>query len=669
MLNGLKRWWQLKTGRADTPFDGDAPFWVFSLLIHIVLLVLLAKSLVPAQEQDAVKVQAEQDELDVVEDTVEPPPLQFDYLAQEEIGANGSTLTDMSISLADMVSDMSEITVEEELPERDDLATEMLHRLADPIAINKSRVMVKGSAGTAVQGAAGAIDRITHEIMLRINERQTTVIWMFDQSASLLSQRDEILARFDKVYDELNMIEASGNEAFQKHDSEPLLTQVYAFGNNVTRLFKEPTNSVSAIKDAVRQIPTDDTGRENVFESIVIATNDAESVRKRSLRESKLRNVMLIVVSDEAGDDANKLDLAVNQCKELQIPVFVIGVPAPFGRAETMVKWVDPDPEFDQSVQWAPVRQGPESLYPERIKLEFMGGAEDLDAIDSGFGPFALTRICYETGGIYFTVHPNRKMGQEVRRFETENYSAHMKYFFDPDIMRKYKPEYVSVEKYAKRIQQNRARAALVQAAQRSWLEQLDPPAMRFPKLDEAAFVNSVSQAQQAAARLEPKINALYQILKEGESDRPDETSLRWKAGFDLAMGRVLAVKVRAESYNAMLAMAKTKLKFENPENNVWTLEPADVIETGSQAQKLADKAKLYLNRVIEEHPDTPWALLAAKELETPIGWKWTESRQEPPQPREMRMNNNNNNNNNIPRTERPLNLPKPKPKRQPPKL
>lgn len=669
MLNGLKRWWQLKTGRADTPFDGDAPFWVFSLLIHIVLLVLLAKSLVPTPQQVAVKVQAEQEELDVVEETVEPPPLQFDYLAQEEIGANGSTMTDMSMSLADMVSDMSEINVEEDLPERDDLATEMLHRLADPIAINKSRVMVKGSAGTAVQGAAGAIDRITHEIMLRINERQTTVIWMFDQSASLLSQRDEILARFDKVYDELNMIEASGNEAFQKHNSEPLLTQVYAFGNNVTRLFKEPTNSVSAIKEAVRQIPTDDTGRENVFESIVIATNDAESVRKRSLRESKLRNVMLIVVSDEAGDDANKLDLAVNQCKELQIPVFVIGVPAPFGRAETMVKWVDPDPEFDQSVQWAPVRQGPESLYPERIKLEFMGGAEDLDSIDSGFGPFALTRICYETGGIYFTVHPNRKMGQEVRRFETENYASHMKYFFDPDIMRKYKPEYVSVEKYAKRIQQNRARAALVQAAQRSWLEQLDPPAMRFPKLDEAAFVNSVSQAQQAAARLEPKINALYQILKEGESDRPDETSLRWKAGYDLAMGRVLAVKVRAESYNAMLAMAKTKLKFENPENNVWTLEPADVIETGSQAQKLADKAKLYLNRVIEEHPDTPWALLAAKELETPIGWKWSESRQEPPRPREMRMNNNNNNNNNVPRTERPLDLPKPKPKRQPPKL
>ena len=134
-------------------------------------------------------------------------------------------------------------------------------------------------------------------------------------------------------------------------------------------------------------------------------------------------------------------------------------------------------------------------------------------------------------------------------------------------------------------------------------------------------------------------------------------------------MGRVLAVKVRAEGYNAMLAMAKTKLKFENAENNIWNLEPADDIVTGSQAQKLAEKAKFYLNRVIEEHPDTPWALLAAKELETPIGWKWIESRQEPPRPREMRTPNNNNNNNNVPRMERPLNLPKPKPKRQPPKL
>ena len=91
----------------------------------------------------------------------------------------------------------------------------------------------------------------------------------------------------------------------------------------------------------------------------------------------------------------------------------------------------------------------------------------------------------------------------------------------------------------------------------------LQPPRLRFPKLDEAQFVRSVSTAQQAAARVEPELEKLHAMLKEGEKDREREDSLRWQAGYDLAYGRALAAKVRATSYNQMLAMAKTKLKFK----------------------------------------------------------------------------------------------------------
>jgi hypothetical protein len=34
----------------------------------------------------------------------------------------------------------------------------------------------------------------------------------------------------------------------------------------------------------------------------------------------------------------------------------------------------------------------------------------------------------------------------------------------------------------------------------------------------------------------------------------------------------------------------------------------------------------MYLSRVVKEHEGTPWAMLAAKELENPIGFKWEES-------------------------------------------
>ena len=36
-------------------------------------------------------------------------------------------------------------------------------------------------------------------------------------------------------------------------------------------------------------------------------------------------------------------------CRRWAMPVYVVGVPAPFGRRETQMKWVDPDPKFDQT--------------------------------------------------------------------------------------------------------------------------------------------------------------------------------------------------------------------------------------------------------------------------------------------------------------------------------
>ena len=78
---------------------------------------------------------------------------------------------------------------------------------------------------------------------------------------------------------------------------------------------------------------------------------------------------------------------------------------------------------------------------------------------------------------------------------------------------------------------------------------------LRFPRIDDAQFARDLSNAQRDAAKLEPKIDALVAILRQGERDREKVTTPRWQAGFDLAIGRALAVKVRTEGYNAMLAM------------------------------------------------------------------------------------------------------------------
>ena len=215
---------------------------------------------------------------------------------------------------------------------------------------------------------------------------------------------------------------------------------------------------------------------------------------------------MIVVFTDEAGDDIAapgrrpSMSAANTRCRCMSI-----GVPAPFGRVTAYVKYIDPDPKFDQSPQWAPVHQGPESLLPERLMLLFGGTPEEESQVDSGFGPFGLCRLAYETGGLYFTVHPNRKLGQRIQQWETASMSSHISMFFDPRVMRNYRPDYVSAAEYHKLLQSNRACAALVEAAQMSAITPMEDVRLRFPKVDDAQFARDLSNAQRTAAKLEPR--------------------------------------------------------------------------------------------------------------------------------------------------------------------
>ena len=628
----------------------------------------------PEESVKAVSLTIDEPVEEVVEEDI-PMEIQFDELITEEIGADGDDGFETAAAQAPIVDPISEDTIDLEMQLRDvaEIVTDndFIEATAESMAI----VPVKGSVGNSVKAASGAVDRMTQEILMSMQERETIVVWMFDQSASLMEQREEIVQRFDRIYDELGILQAAGHASFE-NKKQPLLTQVYAFGSEIKPLLKNPTPSLTTIKEAIQSIKRDSSGIENVMETVVAAAKEHASYRRIDKTTGKPKNnVMLIVVSDEAGDDKNKVDDAIRICNQHQMPVYVVGVPAPFGRTNTEVKWVDPDPEFDQSTQWALVSQGPESIMPERLRLDSTGTFGDLNMIDSGFGPFHLTRLSYETGGIYFAVHPNRNTNRRVKKWETKGYSASLQHFFDPKIMRRYKPDYVSNQTYLARLRASESRSALVKAATFTTTGTLESPVLRFEKLNEATFVANVSAAQQTAAIVEPQINRLYEMLKVGEEARPDEISLRWQAGFDLAIGRAIAAKVRASSYNAMLALIKTKLKFDppkdkkTPKNNTWVLVPADIVQTGSQDTKLLQKANKYLSRVIEEHPGTPWALLAQRELETPIGWKWEQDYTQPPQPRQAGPNNNNNNNNAEPRIPQPRMNAVPKTKRPPPKL
>ena len=228
-----------------------------------------------------------------------------------------------------------------------------------------ANLAVKGAAGEGTTGAAGAIDRITHEILLSMEERKTLVVWLFDQTESLIPQRQAIRERFVKIYQELGVVESSGNEAFAKHDNKPLLSAIVGFGNSVKIMTDKPTDSLTELKKAVADLPKDDSGTENVFTAIFEAAKRYASFRYSSGdktsgdKPNPERNVMIVVFTDEAGSDVSKSEETIRMCRRWAMPVYVIGVPAPFGRQEAKMKWVDPDPRYNQEPRWGLVEQGP----------------------------------------------------------------------------------------------------------------------------------------------------------------------------------------------------------------------------------------------------------------------------------------------------------------------
>jgi von Willebrand factor type A domain len=650
------------TPEGESPIDGDVASWFLSLLAHLGLLVALG---IWFQSEPRHLPPISLVSLEPRDEEVAPQEVQFAQSPLPQVGANSMAGLAAAMALAPTPDDESKV-------QTDDIAPTEFVNVERPLMLELSTarntsetLLVKGAAGVGTTGAEGAIDRITQEILLSLEQRPTLVVWLFDQSGSLQMQRASIDKRFDRIYQELGLIEASGNEAFKRHADKPLLTSVVAFGERVTFRIPQPTDDLAEIKAAVRGIENDASGVEMTFTAIGNAAQKYQKYRTGSPR----RNVMLVVISDEAGDDESQCDATLALCRRQEMPVYVVGVPAPFGRREALMKYVDPDPAYSQTVQMIPVVQGPESALPERIKLGFSSqrDQDDLERLDSGFGPYSLTRLCYETGGIYFAVHANRPAGAgAVRNAQTAVMSARINHFFDPTVMRNYRPDYMSLTEYQRLLKENKARAALVQAAQISQVNPMDSPRRVFPKRSEADLKNELDLAQRAAAVVEPKVDGLYVLLKQGEKDRQRLTGLRWQAGYDLAMGRVLAVKVRTFGYNAMLAKAKMGMKFEKADSDTWALAPSDEISVGSALEKLAAQAREYLSRVKDQHPGTPWALLAERELADPLGWKWTERHTgvNEPRPRPMVANNNPK-----PPQDTLRKLEKPKPVRQNVKL
>ena len=651
VLESVKRRWQEQTGEEKTPLAGDTTAWAVSIVIHVVALLGLA--LIGIQKIDlpssAITIVAEVEPIE--EDLLIAPEM---VVAAEESSPAASDAQNLEVAMAvaSEISDDPVVTVDVAEAFEGEIAIDPLDLPptgADLGAFLQTGRIGEGDTGVGIAGTGGAVDRLTVEIAASLQQRTTVVCWVFDQSVSLAGQRREIAERLDRVFEELGL-------ATRESHGHELLNLVFAYGQKVNPVVTQPTQETAPVVAAIDSIPVDESGVEMTFTAIAEAAKKAKQVR---ISPSK-RNVMIIAFTDEVGDDQQYADQVAAFCRTQAMRVYVVGVPAPFGMREVRIKFKEFDPKYDNDVQWAAVEQGPESLYPEVVRVR--SGREADEPIDSGFGPFSLSKLCAETGGIYFCVHANRNAAGRVADREVADMASGLRYFFDSEVMRAYRPDYQSAAKIDQLLAGNRAMKALVEAARSSEVAPMVSPLLEFPRRDDGALAQLLGDAQKKAAVLQPKIDALYGLLAAGLSDRDKVEEKRWQAGYDLALGRVLALKVRTDAYNIMLAQAKAGMKFKDPKNDTWRLEVDDDISAvGSQTEKLALQARILLKRVVDEHPGTPWAHYAAAELRQPLGYRWEEAHTGV---NEKKSDGGGGGGGNRPSDDMKRTLPPPKPKR-----
>ncbi len=273
----------------------------------------------------------------------------------------------------------------------------------------------KGEPRAIIDNYQQAMDRITQELMWKMDRGPVLVIWAFDQSESMKDDQQEIRDRVYSVYTQLGLL--------GRDRGNWLTTSVVSYGEGFLTHTRLPTSDVEEIRSAIAAVPEDHSGREMMCQAVAQAI-----AQHREYARSTKHQMVLILVTDESGereDNWQYLETAIAEAKAARCTIYVLGREAVFGYPLAYMRWEHPQ---THDIHWLPVDRGPESAFVEQLQTD--GFRRRHDAFPSGFGPYEQCRMARETGGIFFLLP---SLESSLVRGEKRVYEL--------EIMRPYRPD------------------------------------------------------------------------------------------------------------------------------------------------------------------------------------------------------------------------------------
>ncbi|HUG93538.1 MAG TPA: VWA domain-containing protein [Planctomycetaceae bacterium] len=509
------------------------------------------------------------------------------------------------------------------------------------LAVDLGEAEITGEVGAVVEGYGPALDRLTWELIRLMRSDKLLVVWLFDESGSMKDDQEDVKKRLYRVYEELKIVErdprATGGRP-PRRLNEILLTAIHSFGETIHQQTRAPTSDYAELMSAIDQIPVDPSGVENMCQSLlaVLRKYKGQAVQER-------RKLVVIVVSDESGDDGEGVEQVIQEARTSRAPIYILGRESVFGSLYAHVRWTQPE---TSRVFYLPIRRGPETPFAEQ--LQFDGYRARRDSQMSGFGPYEQVRICRDTGGIFFQL-PHEE--QDLNDFEARK--------DEMLTLREYLPDIDSRREYAARRDQSEFRKAIWDVIAtlnpyqpgNEWLNLPDPEFEREVFTTEPGeYMPRVLARIRQMDRILGAMKLAEQHLERVRPLRARERSLRWRANYDLITAQLPWYRVRMFEY--AIALHQFALQgvpaalAKNSEHNRWYIResPSEWVLPDAEQQKLLqvtaedlqqahESARGRLEDVKRQHPGSPWAQRAEWELGRKFGVTFGTYYQAPPRP------------------------------------